>query len=113
MEVVAGSVSQRSSLLDFTLAGDLVSQQVVRVQIETNSAPLHSTPHTLRALAAPLWEEKSCRVFFFLILAVYRFNVLKIVVDFVSRVLPEIHPSESLANCFRLGNQSVVMLRKA
>lgn len=42
-EVVAGSVSQRSSLLDFTLTRDLVTQQVVRVQIETNSAFLHST----------------------------------------------------------------------
>lgn len=52
-----------SSLLDFTLAGDLVSQQVVRVQIETNSAPLHSSPHTLRALAAPLLEGKFCSVF--------------------------------------------------
>lgn len=43
MEVVAGSMSQRSSLLDFTLAGDLVTQQVVRVQIETNAAFLCST----------------------------------------------------------------------
>lgn len=42
VEVVAGSVSHRSSLLDFTLAGDLVTQQVARVQIETYSAFLHS-----------------------------------------------------------------------
>lgn len=42
VEVVAGSMSQCSSLLDFTLAGDLVTQQVVGVQIETNSAFLRS-----------------------------------------------------------------------
>lgn len=55
-------MSQRSSLLDFTLAGDLVTQQVARVQIETNSAFLRSTPHTLRArcegMTVPLLEEK-------------------------------------------------------
>lgn len=42
VEVVAGSMSHSSILLDFTLAGDLVTQQVARVQIETNSAFLHS-----------------------------------------------------------------------
>lgn len=70
VEVVAGSVSQRSRLPDFTLAGDLVTQQVVRVQIETNSAFLRST-HTPRApfnsATVPLLQKKKIAgVLFFL-----------------------------------------------